>query len=391
MATIAAIAAGGSLGALARYGIDVGIEPATPTRSFPGARSSIEPAAGCLLVGVLSRHARRPSARQHAAVDPARPVVGLRCRVRARPSPAIARQEDARTRRGTRCRRLAVLNGAGSIAFGVVAFRGRARWADALGKFGEMPPHAALTARPRCVKAPVSGSQAQTAPALCCAPRARPRPRLPPARRFLGRDGLVEALVPGIGWRQHPDMTRLPELVRSVDGVVSGRAATSAAFPPAAGSSSTSAAGGRLRLFRFGVVLVLFLLHLRALVRAPAPARLSSVSRGGAPMIVIASEGSCASSNAAQPSDSSVSSTRWASTTGCGEAAGAGRANVYCSRPASHSIRQTIANAPAMASRIAHHESFATPSATATAMRKKTSPAMRHTAGGMPSRAPRAP
>jgi CrcB protein len=51
MATIAAIAAGGSLGALARYGIDVGIEQRTEAL-FPWSTFVIN-LSGCFLVGVL--------------------------------------------------------------------------------------------------------------------------------------------------------------------------------------------------------------------------------------------------------------------------------------------------------------------------------------------------
>jgi CrcB protein len=51
MATIAAIAAGGSLGALARYGIDVGIEQRSEAL-FPWSTFVIN-MSGCFLVGVL--------------------------------------------------------------------------------------------------------------------------------------------------------------------------------------------------------------------------------------------------------------------------------------------------------------------------------------------------
>jgi fluoride exporter len=51
MATIAAIAAGGSLGALARYGIDVGIEQRSEAL-FPWSTFVIN-LSGCFLVGVL--------------------------------------------------------------------------------------------------------------------------------------------------------------------------------------------------------------------------------------------------------------------------------------------------------------------------------------------------
>lgn len=51
MATIAAIAAGGSLGALARYGIDVGIEQRADA-VFPWSTFLIN-LSGCFLVGVL--------------------------------------------------------------------------------------------------------------------------------------------------------------------------------------------------------------------------------------------------------------------------------------------------------------------------------------------------
>jgi len=51
MATIAAIAAGGSLGALARYGIDVGIEQRSEAL-FPWSTFVIN-LSGCFVVGVL--------------------------------------------------------------------------------------------------------------------------------------------------------------------------------------------------------------------------------------------------------------------------------------------------------------------------------------------------
>lgn len=51
MATVAAIAAGGSLGALARYGIDVGIERRADAL-FPWSTFAVN-LSGCFLVGVL--------------------------------------------------------------------------------------------------------------------------------------------------------------------------------------------------------------------------------------------------------------------------------------------------------------------------------------------------
>src|SRR5205807_1238238 len=115
-------------------------------------------------------------------------------------------------------------------------------------------------------------------------------------------------------------------------------------------------------------------------------------SAAGAPMIVIASEGSWDSSNAFQPTASpSSATTASASTTGCAVAR-VSRGATKESRDVSHSITTTTRNAEAITSTMIHHANFATPSATATAIRNATSPAMRQTAGEIPSRVvPRPP
>jgi fluoride exporter len=113
MATIAAIAAGGSLGALARYGIDVRIEQSADA-VFPWSTFAVN-LSGCFLVGVLigalvDRHHTPEWVRLGL-------VVGF-CGAYTTFS-TFAQETLALI--GERFAALAILNSAASIALGVVA------------------------------------------------------------------------------------------------------------------------------------------------------------------------------------------------------------------------------------------------------------------------------
>jgi CrcB protein len=113
MATIAAIAAGGSLGALARYGIDVGIEQRAEAL-FPWSTFVIN-LSGCLLVGVLigtlvDRHDTPEWVRLGLVVG----FCGAYTTFSTFAQETLGLVEE-------RIAALAVLNGAGSIVLGVVA------------------------------------------------------------------------------------------------------------------------------------------------------------------------------------------------------------------------------------------------------------------------------
>jgi CrcB protein len=113
MATIAAIAAGGSLGALTRYGIDVGIERRADAL-FPWSTFVIN-LSGCLLVGVLigtlvDRHHTPEWVRLGLVVG----FCGAYTTFSTFAQETLGLLEE-------RVAAVAVLNGAGSIVLGVVA------------------------------------------------------------------------------------------------------------------------------------------------------------------------------------------------------------------------------------------------------------------------------